>query len=345
MPPTSYFTGFDPPTNASRWNHAQYQASTGEQVLLAQVLKAIKSPFDLIKADHDYKWIHRLADLQINAFDTIVHYKGHRAPIVQLGYRQFAYGNFEGKLITAEELSTKYILNKLQTGQSLSIPRTFIGLGFMEEDAGWLSTYFLNRTTSTKTFQYGRSSFPQEIKPFLDSPELLMLLVNQHHNVSDHPKILSLPLGVKAPRALWTLLSRSIRKNIAKSIELTALGSEGGIAPLIRTCVEENTHEMLRVTPIKKNRKELYSSLMSSRMVLALPGAGYDTYVIWEALALGAMPVLEKGIGLDRTVYRLPVLLVEDYADVTPALLRQAYVEALYHADEVSASLRGVIRS
>lgn len=33
-------------------------------------------------------------------------------------------------------------------------------------------------------------------------------------------------------------------------------------------------------------------------------------------------------------VWRLPVLLVDDFAMVTPALLRQAYVEALYRAEE-----------
>jgi hypothetical protein len=46
------------------------------------------------------------------------------------------------------------------------------------------------------------------------------------------------------------------------------------------------------------------------------------------------MAVLEKGTGLDRSLYRLPALLLDDFADATPALLRQAYVEALYRADE-----------
>ena len=33
-------------------------------------------------------------------------------------------------------------------------------------------------------------------------------------------------------------------------------------------------------------------------------------------------------------MWRLPALLVDDFADVTPALLRSAYVEALYRADD-----------
>ena len=33
-------------------------------------------------------------------------------------------------------------------------------------------------------------------------------------------------------------------------------------------------------------------------------------------------------------MYKLPVLLLDDFADISPFVIRQAYVEALYHADE-----------
>ena len=39
-----------------------------------------------------------------------------------------------------------------------------------------------------------------------------------------------------------------------------------------------------------------------------------------------------KGVGLDRTVYKLPVLLVEDFADLSASLLHLAYIEAVYRA-------------
>ena len=35
-----------------------------------------------------------------------------------------------------------------------------------------------------------------------------------------------------------------------------------------------------------------------------------------------------------RSLYKLPVLLVDDFADVTPELVRQAYVEALYRVED-----------
>jgi hypothetical protein len=45
------------------------------------------------------------------------------------------------------------------------------------------------------------------------------------------------------------------------------------------------------------------------------------------------MPVVERGMGMDRTFHKLPVLLVDDYYEVTEFMLRQAYVEALYRVD------------
>ena len=75
-------------------------------------------------------------------------------------------------------------------------------------------------------------------------------------------------------------------------------------------------------------------TVASSYATLALPGLGYDTFRLWESIALGTMPIIEKGVGFDRLLYKLPVLLVEDFADVTPKMVRQAYVECLYRAEE-----------
>jgi hypothetical protein len=57
----------------------------------------------------------------------------------------------------------------------------------------------------------------------------------------------------------------------------------------------------------------------------------YIHYMI--RIILGSMPILERGVGLDRTFHNLPVLFVDDFAMLTPSLVKQAYVEALYHAE------------
>jgi len=50
-------------------------------------------------------------------------------------------------------------------------------------------------------------------------------------------------------------------------------------------------------TFIKRN--DYYLKLVKARTGIAL---GYDTFRLWEYLTLGTVPVLEKGVGLDKTV-------------------------------------------
>ena len=46
---------------------------------------------------------------------------------------------------------------------------------------------------------------------------------------------------------------------------------------------------------------------------------------------LRAMPVIERGTGLDRSYYKLPVLLVDDFAMITPAMIRQVTYFSTVH--------------
>lgn len=74
--------------------------------------------------------------------------------------------------------------------------------------------------------------------------------------------------------------------------------------------------------------------LASSVAVLAMSGFGFDTYRLWETLSLGSIPVIERGFGFERTLWKLPALFVDDYADLTVDIIKVAYIEALYRADE-----------
>ena len=82
------------------------------------------------------------------------------------------------------------------------------------------------------------------------------------------------------------------------------------------------------------SRKEYLLRSAASRFALAPPGLGYDTFRLWEMMTLGTIPIIEKSIGFDRMVYRMPCLTVEDFAVITPELLRDAYSEAVYRAEE-----------
>ena len=43
-------------------------------------------------------------------------------------------------------------------------------------------------------------------------------------------------------------------------------------------------------------------------------------------MVIGVIPIVEKNVGFDRSLYKLPALLVDDFADINVDLLRSAYV-------------------
>jgi hypothetical protein len=110
--------------------------------------------------------------------------------------------------------------------------------------------------------------------------------------------------------------------------------SAWGPRPAILQCIGEklNKDDFLQIGRL--SRGGYYTAMGSAKFGLSLPGLGYDCFRLWELMLLGTIPVIERGIGFDRTLWRLPALVVDDFADVSTDLLRQAYVEAVYRAKD-----------
>jgi len=204
------------------------------------------------------------------------------------------------------------------------------------ENWGWLSTYYLNRTINWKhSFKgsdilKGRVDQTEELRAFLDDPNLIMLLVNQHHNIT-HEKVISVPLGVTDPKSVWWSMNQVLLKKKVKGELLNSITSSWGVRPEIKRCVFRAMGvEEKRARNVPKN--VFYEEMAASMAVLCLPGLGYDSYRLSEALAMGTMPIMERGVGFDRTMHRLPALLVDDFSELSLHTIQQAYVEALYWA-------------
>jgi len=342
MPLQSHFAGFEPPSDEARWSKARQLAAAGRQVLLSRLLRTIHSPGDLLSGDKKFKWVQRLTDVFVSretGFETpLRNYTGYRAPIVMIGYKLFDRKHHEGNEIKTMSYHPRHLLSALRKGQE-RFPRKFVAIGNMDENWSWCGTAITNRTASW-SFTFSRKLGPfradqlKEIRPFLDNPNVIMLVVNQHHNIS-HPKVISIPRGVlpDVAKVIWDEAQRALRLDTKKKILAYVASSSWGTRPEIIACVNRNMQGHLLAERKKIGLRRFMNRLSTSYAVLAVPGLGYDTFRLWETLASGSMPVLERGVGLDRTLYRLPALLVDDFADVTPALIRQAYVEAVYRAD------------
>ncbi len=74
--------------------------------------------------------------------------------------------------------------------------------------------------------------------------------------------------------------------------------------------------------------------------MLSLIGNGLDCHRTWEALYLGAIPAV-KSSDLDPIYEGLPVLIVEDWSDLTEEYLEKKYEEMSqgeYNLEKLDAS-------
>lgn len=169
--------------------------------------------------------------------------------------------------------------------------------------------------------------------------------MNQHHNLT-HAKVLSAPRGLPLAftnnaQIVYDAQRLLLQPGNEKDQLVFLSASTWGYRPVLIKCIQKSfsaadfQHGAYSDNlQGRMGQEPYYNRLGRSRFGLALPGLGYDTFRLWELLTVGSIPVLEKGVGLDRTLWRLPALLVDDFALLTPALLRTAYVEALYRADD-----------
>ena len=78
-------------------------------------------------------------------------------------------------------------------------------------------------------------------------------------------------------------------------------------------CYHENEYQ---------NRSQTWFNQSQYAFVLSPPGGGIDCHRTWEALILGCIPIVKRyTVNCDRLFEDLPVLLIDDWRDVTLDLL------------------------
>lgn len=265
IPPGSHFK-FIEPIDPERWKAAQILAASGSQVFAEQVRKVMTHPFDYLDGNKAFKNIESLMDYfidpktmlgpiangfmskklkkayaaEINKHGTedekyirrkyeSIHSK--RAPIMQIG--SFRY-NANGKVVSIRGNAVRSVdrpsfLAEFTAAED-KINRPAIFVCALNENWGWMSTTFPNRTN--RWGKYPKPNQVQELKHFLDSPKTVMLVINQHSNVS-HPKLLALPRGIplqweNVAKIVWDSLEYVIKSQHPKSHLLVSMSSNWG---------------------------------------------------------------------------------------------------------------------
>jgi len=205
----------------------------------------------------------------------------------------------------------------------------------------WYLDWFMQQVHEEIRFPYLLVS--GDVGDWLPNPSLKKLLFDPKlaawfcRNIifSDHPKIFQLPMGQDF--ALFTLdvqpvqdLLKEIQNLVGKEtlLYMNHFPREQGDRKKLVKLFENEPYCLSRNQSDQEYRGVGFSQyireMASSYFVLSPMGLEMDCVRTWEALALGTIPIVEHTF-LDPIYRELPVLIVEDWEEISPSLLREQY--------------------
>lgn len=205
---------------------------------------------------------------------------------------------------------------------------------FIKSDAYYLNRFFteIHPKVPVKYIllsQNGDEGVPGTWARYLEDDKLLAWL---GCNVIDtsHPKMIPLPIGVvgrlnkKLPKdcnQVWERVLDDLRQELIQKDKLLYLNFDVKNNPKERAQALQAFQEKpfcVKTFPIPY--EEYLREMASYQFVVSPHGTGLDCYRTWEALALGCIPLV-KTSSLDCLYEDLPVLIVEDWSEVTEEFL------------------------
>lgn len=171
---------------------------------------------------------------------------------------------------------------------------------------------------------------PGLFAPFLEDEKLVAWFAQ---NVEDktHPKLHPIPIGIANrvwPHGNGSLIQKIQAKQLPKKHLLYV-----NFTVLTYPQERQLAYNLLSRAPFsycaEPKQFELYLHDIASCVFVASPrGNGLDTHRFWEALYLGAYPIVKTSAS-DSLYAGLPVVIIEDWHEVTKELLRQKHEEFL----------------
>eukprot|EP01001_Neometanema_parovale_P006562 NODE_2916_length_1314_cov_102.013434_g2769_i0.p1 GENE.NODE_2916_length_1314_cov_102.013434_g2769_i0~~NODE_2916_length_1314_cov_102.013434_g2769_i0.p1 ORF type:complete len:411 (-),score=31.51 NODE_2916_length_1314_cov_102.013434_g2769_i0:81-1259(-) len=167
----------------------------------------------------------------------------------------------------------------------------------------------------------------------LDSPKVLKIFVVNGPDI-DHPKVVHLPLGLRAYGKQYALSVNEVRATAAATMPNRTLHARFGLSSIAgkgagsaKMLLRKAVLKSLRANgfyfdnPTGHHGYDNYLREMTTfNFVLSPPGSGRDAHRTWEALGIGRPPVIANSTPT-QLHDGLPVVLASDWNTVTPASL------------------------
>ena len=213
----------------------------------------------------------------------------------------------------------------------------------LNENWGALSTPVLNRTVDWGDLEghWKRDGCDKDdIMEYLDHDRTLAVFTTQHQFI-DHPKVHSIPLGVKNRG----LILRQMSKNQVTRTELLMVNANDGdsrskqLESVLKSFHDAGYSSLKNTYKAGGGRglENYYDQMRRSKAIICPSGMGWDTYRLWEALYLGTIPVVEKynrQDGWHRTLDDLPIIWVNTFEDLSPKFLEEEYSKIVRRGSE-----------
>lgn len=184
---------------------------------------------------------------------------------------------------------------------------------------------------------------PGIFEHFLDDTKIIAWF-GQNPTIMNHPKFIPIPIGIANQE--WThgntttfnkALSR--KGQYVQKKYLLGINFAVGTKPDVR----QHVYNLFSKKPFCSNISNAdhfvyLLNMLHTQFILCPVGNGLDCHRTWEALIMGAIPVMVHSM-LDELLADLPVIIVDQWSDITEDMLHKKYKEMnnnkdLYHADK-----------
>lgn len=215
------------------------------------------------------------------------------------------------------------------------------------EDTGGLSGTVNRKTLPRQPIQkkWKRMGCSQKfLDDYLNHPDTLAVVTSQHH-MFDHPKAHSIPIGLRYAdqvNAAYSILHNNTMNGEDAHFQprknwLMLSHNNGRDRPYADRY--KNTVHVMRTFRVENTIRDVaqyYLDLAQSTFILSPPGAGWDCYRTWEALAVGTIPIVEhnnRKDGMYRSYQDLPIAWIDSYQNLTKDWLHAEHTRLLERAD------------
>ena len=171
---------------------------------------------------------------------------------------------------------------------------------------------------------------PGKYAKYLDDPKLIAWFGQNVDYV--HPKFHPIPIGagyylkwlVGSPQTLDRVIAK---KNTYKKLHLLYMNFNPGTCRWARQAVYNMfVQKSFCSISHRVGYLDYLNDMAQSKFVLSPRGNGLDCFRTWEAILVGAFPVVQTSL-LDPLFADLPVVIVKDWNEVTEEFLNKKYEE------------------